>query len=482
MDRNNNIWRDRFDQPRLNHEDWLTPSPDLLSAINHAIDVEHEERKNGFIWWILSSIALILLVLSSSLFFHLHSSHAMENVRQSEIAISTELQPNEDVQITSTGFIPTRQNDDQNIAKNIRPIEQSYTASTLFQIEKEKDEYITQEQTATYNNQTSKGKKNKLSESRNILNRKLEEVNQEGQDDLMTLASRPMISASLIDKLSPNLISLRSAHSPLVQNIALLKPIASTNLAKHSIGMSLGLLSTAYSLSDHYSRDLDPADFSSGRGNLISLGIQYEFAVSSKLSITSAVDYNNIKSISGHNSSINYHVQNEENGVLETHTDLTMATPLGLIETDLLLQRSTANTGDIISSSANVHSEQTLHGIGISIGLLYDLLSFRNNTFFVSSDIRSNVILHHSNQLLDLHSNSDNYSIASGQVIKNQTNLNKQYLQSSIALGWNRRISNSTDLRMKYEYRQGLSKVYDQGDYSSLLSAQGFNIALVSKF
>ncbi len=477
MDKNNNIWFDKFNEPKLSNEDWLNPSPDILTSINATIDFEHEERKSNFIWWLLASFFLLSIL---SLTLYLYSNR--ENLPDAPTSL-VEDEAIATIPLEQTLYIKPTQGDldKTEVKTNVNEglPEKMHTGESNKISNKQSTEYKSplrkhESAIALISN------KEILDNSPRYISNSNNKKNVAAPLDVVNHEVRVTDIAPLENSVSA--LSYKERELDINANPYVDEKSNITAKQSHGLAIFTSLMAMDYKLSADYSSDLNPADFHTDRGNQWGIGVAYTYGLSSKLNFHTTVDYSSLNSISGHKSSINYHVQEEINGLTETHTDLTMATPLGFIETDLLLQRSSDSSGDIISSSANVHSEQVVQALGIGIGLTYDVLQISDYILFVGAGVRSNIILQLSNNLFGLESNSSDYAISSGKVIQSQTNLNNQFLQTNALIGLRRSLSERFDLQFQYEYRNGFSNIYTQDNYSSTINAYGVNLALISKF
>lgn len=223
-------------------------------------------------------------------------------------------------------------------------------------------------------------------------------------------------------------------------------------------------------LNQNFQSALNPALFYSKKGENNSVQLGRFFAINSRLKLNLGVGYERVAFISGHESQVDYFISSET-GSAENTIDLTMATPLGFIEGDAVIDRSDNITDDQTALRLDLTNEHKYQSADINFGLSYAVVS--NNSFEISlqPSIALKRLFNISNELILVETNHQDFSTLSTQVTNNQESINKTLPELGLGLNLSKILSNSSSLGIFYQYRTGLKPIHSFQDFSTGFSS-----------
>ncbi len=458
--------------PSLDGEDWLMPSDDLFESIEAAIYDEPKKKKRAFWFWLLP-----LLLISCATFFLINTNQdealLADNIEQSNLIFE---EGNDNSTINDRiAQSEERIRMDQSITNASPNINKSELPSTYLE---------------------SKGTPSPLSLSNTIISETV--TNAYTRNEPFTISNNngiigqidqnftliPKLNNTLPNTLSgdeinrskfdfPSLVAVQSRVSldqraPEALFSLFTTKINNDPLSSWNLKMSFGTTNWNFNLNENYLTALQPADFNFSNGEGYFAEIATEKTLSNRLSIGVSVLAERNTFESGHNSSIGY----DPNVEVSNHSNtfgLTMASPLGFLESNIVVARS-IDVSDPTELIINLENSHTVTNIDTRLYCQLELLQFRKFSFGAQLGAGINY-LEKINNTLDHFSTSElGFNSHSSEIVKDQSDLNLLRPFFSIGLNveynWTRVVS----VGFSHQYRKDLNAIYNSGDFSTLIN------------
>ncbi len=374
------ILRQAFGKSSLQNEDWLEPSDDMLERIEAKIYPSKNKRS-----WLLPALLLLLFLIIGGLVWGIQEINAVDSWTQ-----------NQNIVTQNIGQIPAE------ITENISPADKNtsdiITNSSEKRMEENKGKKISvasgkkQNQNPgllTENNgikafgnsvkQISKPAnpdQNRVDRNypadrsivaisqntssafpvraENDLSRTVEKRNlPSGEKDFLINASTPL--STLKNPAVTRVEATSGSPVGLPADIVVRKNKA------WSIVAGAGVSFWQFQLNDAYRKALAPADFQATNGTGVRTFVGIDKKINSRFRVGMAASYERITFHSGHNSTLTYNRTAETNNRPSNNKVVTMATPLGFVESDLVINRENdVSESEVLIDIKNRHRIQSL--------------------------------------------------------------------------------------------------------------------------
>ncbi len=470
LDRDN-ILKDSFNNPDLGKEEFLEPSKDLFAKIQKGIDPPKKRRKP--IFWFLGIGILTIAILG---FWLLNDVEDRKYKQKQLSSLDKELGQSKLNPINQLNHSPTkkiiskqRQNSDQ--------------AKISIGLDGGSD------QTLVSRAHFKSSVKTNANIQNNFIN----------GSSIPSTQNEPKLLGQISPKHNSNKNVAKLSVDQVVSNIELLVfdrerkklkifpfvDLQKTKLEKtpikNNIALGAGMSSWFFDLNNNYQTALDPADFTFENGRGINFSLIYEKELSSKFSFYLGTGIDKINSISGHNSEVDYLLDLE--GLDEANEiNLTMASPLGLMQSSIVVERSGLITEDKTELILDLHNSHKFTNYSFVSGLNYNWL--KTNHWSLSTNIGFGF-----NYLENIQNKLESFDIDNSNFVSGETSITEN--QQAIQL-WSTFLNGGVQLRRKLnrnfaigissQYSHGLSSVYKEADFNTRLNSLKTNILLIKNF
>jgi len=495
--------KDIFNKFPNEDQSWLEPTDDLLSGIEDRIYEKKKDRKP--VWFLfLGSIIIILACLIIIPILSEEKEISLTNIE--DIKTSVAITNNSALHPNTIQDNATQADQSNTVLSQTSIVENDISQRSKTQDHLNHDQNIKQNKSTTVNQSSQRGivtnnieehsfpnrtksiangnqSKNPTditnndgriynTENPNQSQKNIKVINENLKLQLLYLQSISSITPALIstdEKLAPTLFqeSIRPAttHESTDENDA-------------ALILSSGFSIWDFHLNDNYQTALSPADFTYNNGKGINLGIAYEKNLSSKYILQSSIRAEKITHQSGHNSSVNFDTTNSEN-----QFDLTMASPMGFLESEVIVQRSRINNpsspNDLI---LDLHNDHENYNIDFNVSILRELIyknSFKG-LLHIGGGINHLFGLY--NTLSQVNIDNSEYSTLSTSITSNQNNLNTTRPYYNIGLSIENSFGKNIGVRISYLYMRDVTALYSTDDFNTRLSRQLTSASLIYSF
>ncbi len=451
---------DLFNQSHLEGEDWLNPSEDILPQIEEAIYSKKE--RNAIPWlWIFGGLILslfIILIISNKNPIHSNSTPLdSSSIRSEKNAIDKRTKPSNDIADFEISQKTERQitnSDGQSVVKEIK----------------------------TEGAQTTK---KVISENENILNsahqhkENLSATNSKAEETIIQKASKEpkttrekersligLAPTNGLPELTPSPRYFPDDYSPAIEES--ITPVNKGN--KTTLSIYTGYTNLRYELNENYKSALSAADFSHDNATGWTLGISIDKSLSAGLTIFGQTMIEKNTSYSGHNSSANYRIDTE-NTALQNSYDLTMASPLGFLNSTVLVQRaSSTSTSEDVDINLDLHNRHTFYNVDIGLGVLQNIIRSKHIDFNIGTGLGINHIVGLKNYLDQVNIDLDNYNAIQNDVTLSQQNINHTRIYYGIIAEVNYQFKERTSIGVSYSRKKDFNSLFNNGDFNSIAS------------
>lgn len=399
------IWRERFRDKDVSDLDWLEPQENTFDKIEQSIYGKKKKKSYflflipvfiivGFFGWYLQPEAAKLV---KEVPIHNPSIHDI-NTKQSEKIIGASF-PDSSISNTQKTI-------------SISSVQPEITPRKNFKTLK----------TVKVDNEAILGDKPDLSRTEGTVYSTLvplESLEVSTVNQLKILENRNDVNYTTINSLA----FIKSINATLLLNQEM--PLLSLELeevkGKHfsnSLYFSVGGGFYNFKLNQNFASAVEPAEFWHSSGKGYELGLGYIPQLSKLLSLDIGLAFGAFELTSGHNSEVVYNSSSEVNQ--SNIVNLSMATPLGFIEGETVIQRSSTSTSDqnLNLGLTNHHSLTyvNLHALG-----LLKVIKTKTWNASVIGGAKVNKFVKLDNELQTVTLDNEEFSIASSQSTSTST-------------------------------------------------------------
>ncbi len=503
MDINKKI-RDTFNPPpSLEGEDWLVPSSNVWDAIEN--DIAAKKKKRVGLFLLLGFAALILLF--SLLFLHYNGSfkpavdapsnktsyqttptsssvsdlNTNGNFQVSEEQIPAIETGTENSNSSTIGIALKKEQNSQLLDQQVKQIdlhEQKITFS--------EKKNLPNSNTATYSSE-SKVDKSDLSF---VLTG--ESANSELRNDGLAKSTKEV--GIIMSDLDPRIYTSTLpflAFNPLIYTNEVLEasftiPLVNTQTEKlhkpnNALIFSAGTSFWDINMNDNYLSALEPANFDATNGSGYYLSLGYKKYLSSRFFTQADISFEHVEFLSGHNSVVEYSLANE-NGLQQNNFDVTMATPLGFLESNIEIERRGTDVADTESLTIDLHNSHRIGSINGLVQIGYDLLKFEKWNASIIGGIGYNYFLYTNNTLDRFDITNGNFESLSSVVLTDQESINSLRPYFSISSSIEYLLTSKSSLFLRYSFSQDLKNTYQFEDFSTRIARQNIGIGFQLRF
>lgn len=458
--------------PSLKGEDWLLPSDDLFESIESSIQNDQKKENSGIWVWLLS-----LLLISGTLSYLLTNTNIGGNLLTNKgnteyhtTSKSSFVRINDVNKLNSKNLFSKVGSDNKEIATSIIEynVEKSTTDLTIPFISSTSDKTTSVsvlEKSFNLNTRTNR-------RDRDLENLAFTAVIGSNTADIeksLTVKTKK-ISNNLARIASINCSLIQKKVSPFFHEFSYIRNEDVNQASDWRIKFSSGSSNWKFSLNNNYLTSLNPADFRFSKGMGLFVELSVEKMLSQRLSVGVSGLIESSSFNSGHNSIIDYNINNETEHQMNKF-DVIMASPLGFLESNIVVARSTdaIEHTDLTIDLNNSHSTTN---IDFGFYAQIEILQYRNFSLSNQSGIGFNYLSDITNSLDHFSTSETGFISHSSEILKNQSHLN--LLRSYINIGFNLeyKYSRSICLGVNHQFRQDFNPIYSDGDFSTLISRQ----------
>jgi hypothetical protein len=478
--------REVFNKPSVKNEDWLDPSDRVL--FNIEAEINKGNNKDRSILFFILPFLFFLIGVSFVLFFNFQNQiQRVEN--ESQNTISDE--------------IFARTNGEQNFESEIKSkvIEGTSIHAPLNSSEKNKvDLEVKQENTHQYTTLTINSNNNQ----------------NEGVNNLYTSFVEKNIASSIVENtiLLPKQSSIKSSSkseysthnyssvypNKHVENVVILNlgnvgptsiessfpnlcknKVLESELSKISnqffIEATTGIALWDFNLNDNFRNLVEPAAFVNSNAIGFNTSLRIGKQINSKFGLSVNLDYSNVRLSSGHNSALIF----DNNVDQQTHS-VTMATPLGFVNSEVALFRTSGSSTGETNLLVDLESEHQIEALEISLAADIEIVDKDQINLTLSPGVGLQQILNSKNELASFTTNNVNIE-SDTQVVESEFNdLNTLSPIAKLGLSLRKELNGNWEVGLGLDGSVNLNPIQQNGDLNTRVMRYTGNLVLRKKF
>lgn len=458
--------------PSLKGEDWLLPSDDLFESIESSIQIDQKKKNRGIWVWLLS-----LLLISGTLSYLLTNTNIggnlLTNKGNTEYHTTSKrsfVRINDVNKLNSKNLFSKVGSDNKEIATSIIEynVEKSTTDLTIPFISSTSDKTTSVsvlEKSFNLNTRTNR-------RDRDLENLAFTAVIGSNTADIeksLTVKTKK-ISNNLARIASINCSLIRKKVPPFFHEFSYIPNEDVNQASDWRIKFSSGSSNWNFSLNNNYLTSLDPADFrfSKGMGYFVELSVEKMLSQRLSVGVSGLIESSSFNS--GHNSIIDYNINNETEHQMNKF-DVIMASPLGFLESNIVVARST-DANEHTDLTIDLNNSHSTTNIDFGLYAQIEILQYRNFSLSNQSGIGFNYLSNITNSLDHFSTSETGFISHSSEILKNQSHLNLLRSYINIGINLEYKFSRSICLGVNHQFRQDFNPIYSDGDFSTLISRQ----------
>ncbi len=465
MDKNTHKWREKFHNNSLEGESWLTPKDETYLSFKEGIAKKNKRRKPVFLFWLLGSVSLVGLLIIFNPVSNKNSiaEKTTTSVDANQIFEATKTEPLGKPITTNQGL--------EEITFDDASTDSNVESKEVYQTEIEVSRDISTTKFSDYTKGISRQRINSA-----IIEKRSSPGSFAVSENTFTKAAGFPILPLLASLNKPSI--LVEAKQRYIKEPFSEYEIAETSKRGYwSIFSTFGYSELGFTLNDHYLAALDPADFyfEGGRGYNVGLGIKLH--LNEKNAFGVSLNYENIESTSGHNSTLNYDEFNEIE--MANQMSIVMASPIGFVESDLLVNRSSGSSGEMLN--VQLETKHIIKTIGLRLDYSRRILAIKDFSLNASANFQTNYLLNLSNNFVKAEVEQSGFFTSNKSISASQSNVRKFIPMAGLAMEAKYSLRQNLDLKLIGSYSKSLIPLYKELDFETNISQSQVVLSLAKR-
>lgn len=459
--------KDVFDSEDLGNESWLEPSGDLFDKI--AAEVYSEEKppnKNFLLIMLISAILIFIFVGFIYLWKTSHSNNLTANFANRNFEEIERIQTSGSKAELTTDLDESTKNDSR-IAEIDQDKEVGFTKSDDVLRKKQSINNLIKSPENGFDK--SLALRSEIIKPNTYINNTLESPISEKEADINNIqfdGKRAMItSINYLKSINPSSLSQKNHHS-INTAVPTIKKVVPK---KWEIAFSSGINMRGFLLNKAYEDALNPADFSYNSSVGLINSIAIKRSLNKRFSAGFGLSYERINFSSGHNSQVSYSLLEEG----DDHTnsfDLVMASPIGFINSNIVLMRSGNSQVDQLTDVVvDLDNEHRVNQLNYDLSLSYEQAINPILQMGFSAGIGMSQIVKVYNNLEHFEATNTAFIAQSSTILSNQQDIRKIRANYSVGFELNHKITKYQTIGLRYGFTQDLSPVFTLDAFETTL-------------
>lgn len=466
------IWKNKFEEANLENENWLDPSDKVLIGIKSRVHNKYSRKR--YLW--------LLLILLPVLFIAKEYSESPENIIDSKASLLSEGRP--EIDKTELGLQNDKEVAEESKVSKIPSIINTNIAENKLIIKSDNTPVINDSTKNVLGNfiETSKIATSKKSTQSNQLTSNSGDAIKNNSDESFVSFETPKspLEGLMYLKSPVYLVAFQPDFYP---GLPLLNLTNFDQKSKNnSLSLGLGYHFWNFRLNNNYETALNPADFSHTIGQGYAINVQYTRKINKKVHFNLTLGHAIIYAKSGHNSTVEYHLYEEMNSIPENEIDLTMASPLGFMQSNIIIERQSQITNQNHPLTLAVHNEHIIRTTSLSptLGLLLYADPKLELTGYIGAGI--NWISGIQNKLAAFEINDQKFVSKSGDITSSQQSINNFTYFSTAGITVKRNLISGYFIGTSVNAHQNFQPIYAESDFSTTISGAGIQFFIGRNF
>jgi opacity protein-like surface antigen len=266
-----------------------------------------------------------------------------------------------------------------------------------------------------------------------------------------------------------------------VENLDIVPPKKS----RFSLSLQSGATFWQHQISETYINDLSAADFNYKDSWGWQTGLTFNFDLNEKVGFFAGINYEQIKTQSGHNSAINYSIDNEADPAnpLNNYV-LSLATPYGISGSNFNLNRLENIGANEVDLLVDFHSNHTIRNFSVPFGsVLYPIGKKRKLVPFASLGFGVNYLSNISNEINSIETHHDAIQFDdSGSSEFVNADVTQWHFDYRVGAGLNYELNRRLSLSLNYNFAKGINPIFELDTYNTRINRHQIRLGLTTNF
>jgi hypothetical protein len=251
------------------------------------------------------------------------------------------------------------------------------------------------------------------------------------------------------------------------------------NYSPYKWGLTLGsgIVLWKDNINYNYLSALSPADFTHGTQNGLNLKVGAIKNLDSRFILGSELSLTKINITSGHNSTVEYKEIDKTN-----EYDLTMATPYGFVDSHITLGSRRAQNPQTTPLNLGLGSVHNITMLDFDNYLGYNIINKQKFNISVNTGLSISYISKLENKINKIDTHHSDFYYEGGFVFKNQNHMNNTFLSLMGGTNISYHLNNRNALVINYTFKEGLTNLYQQDEFSTSVSRHLIGLGWMLKF
>lgn len=481
-------YKDLFNDPNLENEDWLEPRSELFSSIKAELYPQKKDRKQLIIFLLLG----IITILTIALLFSMKENNSIGELNKPHIESSLtsentgKISPTKSQDATEVDEMKIDKSTSQNYSQNNKGVTKNNldnNSNLSFEVTAPQTiKSVVKENYDQLSNETPV-----LSSSKERLDFNTVVVNQNSviENNLFDNLTDKSESSTLILDFIPFLNRIESKDFPYSsikkeinsfssRSEDLINVKSKRNKA-WGINLSAGYFTTKFILNSNYLAALNPADYKQGNGNGQYVDLRIYKELNKRLSISIGSNFGRTVFNSGHNSVVTYPLIDEDINQ-SISFDMPMATPIGFISSQITIDRAADNVENETDLIIDLKNKHTLNMLDLTLGANYKVIDRNSISLSTSSAFGYTYLFDVQNEFTSFTPSNVNFSSGDSQITSGQQNVNSLTPVLDLGLDLHYEIRNGMRVGFSYKFKTNLNPVFELNEFNSTMNRNHYGL------
>ena len=492
MDKFDDIWKNRFNEESMPDEDWNIPDAAVWDSI--APQVLPKKKRYRLFFWL--SFGFLFLVATTLLIWESRNHVAKEELISESVLETSAVENTAAVKSPQIAKVENPENILVDAAQKTTVIGvQNQVKNDAVSAPNKSNQRVTEQGYNNINTGTPEGERIDFFENKSLLIPSLETTKEDTQRNLSSFSNPNLVMPTdgmnqktiaapmaVLPALEVVLGTAEWIHPILVSPTFELEELAPPTKGRLTLGAQAGAVFWQHRISDAYTSDLSPFDFNYQDAWGAQTNLTATLALHKKLDVFVGLQYEQVKTTSGHNSELTYQVSNEENPTQPFNEYvLSLATPYGASGATFSFNRSATLATDEVDLLVDFQSKHTIRNLSLPVGaVLYPLGKNQKFVPSVQLGLGVNYMVGISNQIksIDTHHDAIQFSDSGASTLVSP-DLSDWHFDARLGVGFSYELNRGLDLQLNYNWVRGLNPIFEFEAYSTLIDRHQISVGVM---
>ncbi len=249
------------------------------------------------------------------------------------------------------------------------------------------------------------------------------------------------------------------------------------------LALAVGPMYWKHRISDQYTSDLSPFDFNYQDNFGYAARLQASKPLTKILSLELGLDYERVNISSGHNSNIEYTIQNEPGADQVNDYEVSLATPYGLMKTEFTFFRNAEVEDETVALLVDFKNEHLIQNLRIPLSLrVHPLGRYGKLRPVLGAGLGTNYLLELRNAPSSINTNHSAVHYQYGSAVMLDQDIKRWHFDLSLDAGFDITLLDGLDLQLNYQFSKGLSPLFELEKYKTSVDRHYLSLGIRRRF